>query len=295
MSRCHGALAVVLAALIGPAPAVAAPGLDSTNFVDVGDSVTDMLDTNALSFATMMMMGSAAIDAARPRPVGFRPPNTAVAPQTFSSPCPNGGQLRTTVVDADADGELSAGDRFATQFESCAIAGDVMTGRSEFVVAAHRFEGNNEITELDFRFKDLGSAAMRWNGAARAALRSDLQRGTEGFVATYLDLAVSRGPHRMRWSFSLDVVRPPFGNALATLAGTMRIDGLQVRLRQDEPFALAGDGFPREGQLTLSDDEGASLQVEAGRRRYTYRLYRAGRANPERPEATSQSRPYGAH
>jgi hypothetical protein len=295
MNRHPRALVAAFACLIGLAglaPAAAARGLDSTNFVDVGDSVTDMLDTSALSFATMMMMSSAAMDTARPRHAAFQPPQAAVAAPTFTSPCPNGGQLRTTVVDADADGELSAGDRFVTQFESCAIAGDVMTGRSEFVVTTHRFDGGNEITELDFRFKDLGSAAMRWNGAARAALRSNLQRGTESFVATYLDLAVSRGPHSMRWSFSLDVVRPPFGNALATLAGAMRIDGVPVRLRQDEPFALAGDGFPREGQLTLSDDEGASLQVEAGRRRYTYRLYRAGR---DTPDATSQSRPYGAH
>jgi hypothetical protein len=292
VNRDHGVLAAVLAGLISAAPAIAAPGLDSTNFVDVGDSVTDMLDTNALSFATMMMMGSAAVGTAPPRHAVFRPPNAAAAPRIFTSPCPNGGQLRTTVVDADADGELSAGDRFVTQFESCAIAGDVMTGRSEFVVAAHRFEGHTEITELAFHFKDLGSAAMRWNGAARAALRSDLQRSTESFTATYLDLAVSRGPHRMRWSFSLDVVRPPFGNALATLAGAMRIDGVPLRLRQDEPFALAGDGFPREGQLTLSDDQGASLQVEAGRRRYTYRLYRAGR---EKPDVVSESRPYGAH
>ena len=196
------------------------------------------------------------------------------------------------LVDADAGGDLSAGDRFVTLFESCAMAGDALTGRSEFLVAVHRFEGSTEITELAFRFKDMGAARMRWNGAARAALRTDLQRGTERFVVTYLDLAVSSGPRQMRWGFSLDVVRPPFGNALATLAGAMSIGDLHLRLYQDEPFALAGDGFPRAGQLTLSDGHGASLQVEAERRRYAYRLYRAGR---ETPDAASQSRPYGAH
>jgi hypothetical protein len=284
-------LAGAFASLIGIAPVAAAPGLNSTNFVEVGDSVTDMLDTTTLAFATMMM-GSAAAGTTRSRYAAFRLPEALVAPQSFATPCPNGGQIRTTIVDADADGDLSAGDRFVTLFESCAMASDVMTGRSEFVVVAHRFEGHTEITQLAFRFHDLGSAAMRWNGAARATLRTDLQRGTEHVVVSYLDLAVSSGPRRMRWRFDLDLVRPPFGQALVTLTGAMSIDGVQLRLRQDEPFALAGHGFPGAGQLTLSDDRGASLQVEAGRRRYGYRLYRAGR---ETPDAASQSRPYGTH
>ncbi len=291
MNPARRLLAGACAWLIGVAPVAAAPGLDSTNFVDIGDSVADMLDTTALSLATMMM-GAAAAGPVQSRHAVFRPPGVPVAPQTFATPCPNGGQIRTTIVDADADGDLSAGDRFITLFESCAMAGDVMTGRSEFVVAAHRYEGSTEVTELAFSFKEMGAAHMRWNGAARAVLRTDLLRGTEHVVVSYLDLAVSSGPRRMRWRFDLDVVRPPFGNALMMLAGAMSIDGLHLRLRQGEPFVLAGNGFPSAGQLMLSDDHGASLQVEAGRRRYSYRLYRAGR---ETPDAASQSRPYGAH
>ncbi len=171
------------------------------------------------------------------------------------------------------------------------IEGDTVSGHSEFVVAAHRFEGMNEITELDFRFDALGSAKMRWTGTARAALRSDLRRGTESYVVTYRDLAVTRGSHAMRWSFSVDMVRPPIGNQLAGVKGTMIVDGLALQLRQDEPFVIAVDGHPSSGQLTASDKQGARLQIEALRRRYAYRLFRASNGG-ETPDATSESKPY---
>jgi hypothetical protein len=284
-------LAAAFALLLGADHAGAAAGLDVSNFVDVGDTVTELLDTSALAWSTMMLDAGAA-STERARLATFRPPKPTAHAQTTHATCPGGGKVHTTIFDADADGELSAGDRFVTVFEACAIGGGSISGRSEFVVAAHRFEGSVELTELAFAFDDLGTVQMRWTGAARAALRSDLQRGTERYVVTYLDLAVARGAQRMRWSFALDVVRPPFGNALATLDGAMRVGELRLGLRQDEPFELAGDGHPRAGRLTLSDERGAQLLVEAGRRRYTYRLYRAG---SERPEAVSQSKRYGEH
>ena len=54
----------------------------------------------------------------------------------------------------------------------------------------------------------LRSAEMRSTDAAHAALRSDPQRGTQFQVLTYHDLAVTRGPHTVRGTFSVDMGRP---------------------------------------------------------------------------------------
>ncbi|MES2098248.1 MAG: hypothetical protein V4569_00360 [Pseudomonadota bacterium] len=271
--------------------AQAAPGLTTVNFVDIGDSVSQVLDTSGLAFSTMMM-GSAAM-LPSPRNASFGAPAKFARPEKFKRACPGGGEVTIDVLDADAGGDLSVGDRFKIDFKSCVIEGDTVSGHSEFVVAAHRFEGMNEITELDFRFDALGSAKMRWTGTARAALRSDLRRGTESYVVTYRDLAVTRGSHAMRWSFSVDMVRPPIGNQLAGVKGTMIVDGLALQLRQDEPFVIAVDGHPSSGQLTASDKHGARLQIEALRRRYAYRLFRASNGG-ETPDAASESKPYGS-
>lgn len=272
----------------------AAPGLAPDNFVDIGDSVSAMLDTSGLAFSTMMM-GSAAV-LPSPHNASFSAPAAPAVlarPQKFKKACPGGGEVMIDVLDADAGGDLSVGDRFKIDFKSCVVEGDIVSGHSEFVVAAHRFEGMNEVTELDFRFDALGSAKMQWTGAARAALRSDLRRGTESYVVTYRDLAVTRGSHAMRWNFSVDMVRPPIGNQLASVKGAMIVDGLSLQLRQDEPFVIAVDGHPRSGQVSASDKHGARLQIEALPRRYAYRLFLAGNGR-ETANATSESKPYGS-
>jgi hypothetical protein len=288
-----GAASAALALSLWLADAHAAPGLTTANFVDIADSVSQLLDTSGLAFSTMMMGSAATLPA--PRHASFGAPGVQAAlvrPQKFRSPCPGGGEVAIDVVDADAGGELSVGDRFKIEFRSCMVEGDTVSGRSEFVVAAHRFEGMNEITELDFRFDALGSAQMRWTGAARAALRSDLRRGTESCVVTYRDLAVMQGSHAMRWNFSVDMVRPPLGNPLASAAGAITVDGLTLQLSQDEPFVIGIDGHPRAGQLTARDRPGARLQIEALRRRFAYRLFRSGN-DGETADAASESKPYG--
>ena len=286
---CGAALAAALA--LGHADAKEAPALTSANFVDVGDNLTDMLNTSGLAFSTMVI-GTAATQEARPRRASLRLSAPPVDATTFESPCPGGGSVKASVRDADASGELSTNDRFVTLFQSCVIEGSVVTGRSEFVVAAHRFEGTVEVTELEFRFKDLGTSELRWTGPARVLLRTDLQRGTEHYVVSYRDLAVMRGSRGMRWNFSLEMVRPPIGNQVASVNGAMAIGDLHLQLRQDEPYAIPSNGFPRSGQLTASDERGARLQVEAGRWRYAYRLFRAGNRG-EVPDSASVSKPYG--
>jgi hypothetical protein len=197
-----------------------------------------------------------------------------------------------SVRDADASGDVSTGDRFMTAFEACVIEGSTVAGRSEFVVLDHRFEGSAETTELEFHFKGLGTTELRWSGSARVLLRTDLLRGTERYLVEYRDLAVQRGARGMRWNFGLEMVRPPIGNQVVSVNGAMTIGELHLQLQQDEPFVIPADGFARTGQLTASDAHGARLQVEAGRRRYAYRLFLAGN-DGERPDAASQSKPHG--
>jgi hypothetical protein len=279
-------------ALMPLAHAEAANGLSAANFVEVGDSVSEMLDTSALAFSTMLMDSAAMPPSMRTMNLGTVGAPPAPRLRAFKQPCPGGGRVDIVVLDNDASGDLSTRDRFKLDFGACAITGNVVSGHSEFVVVAHRFEGMSEITELEFRFKALGSAAMRWSGAAHAVLRSDLQRGTESYVVRYRDMTVTRGSHAMRWNFSVDMVRPPIGDQVASVEGGMTVDGLPLQLHQDEPFAIAADGQPRSGQVTAGDRHGARLQIEAMRRRYAYRLFGAKNAG-ELPDSVSQSKPYG--
>jgi len=282
-----------LTALLCSAAAADPTGLSASNFVDVADGVSEILDTNGFAFSTMLMgLGAPSVHNASLRESGPR----ALAPperRRFSMPCPGGGSAAVDVVDLDTDGALSVGDTFKARFDACVVDGNVVSGRSEFVVAAHRFEGRSEVTELDFRFIEMGSTQMRWTGAAHATLRSDLQRGTESYGVSYRDLAVARGPHAMRWNFSIDMVRPPIGQQLTSVKGAITVDGLPLALRQDEPFAIGPDGHPRSGVLTASDSYGARLQIDAQRRWFTYRFF-AARNSGESPDAASQSKPYGS-
>lgn len=284
--------AAALAVVLTIAQAQSTTGLSATNFVDVGDSVSEMLDTSGLAFSTMLM-DSASLQTPV-RDASFEAPGSAQAPrpQAFKKMCPGGGNVEVDVLDADASGDLSVRDRFKLIFGSCAIEGDVVSGRSEFIVAAHRFEGTNEITELDFRFNALGSRETRWTGAAHAMLRSDLQRGTESYVVTYRDLTVTRGSRIMRWNFSVDMVRPPIGDQVASVKGAMTVDGMRLELRQDEPFVIMANGHPSSGLVTANDRHGARLQIEALRRRYAYRFFGAANAG-DAPDTASQSKPYG--
>lgn len=272
------------------AHAQGSPGLSQANFSEVGDGITDMLNTSGLTFAALEV-GSAGGRAARPRLASFEPKAPDDATQTVENPCPGGGSVSISTTDADGSGDLSAGDHFATVFKSCAVDGGVMTGRSGFVVSAHRFEGSAEVVEFDFNCEDLGTADLRWSGLAHLVLRSDLKRGTEHYRVTYRDLAVTHGTRRMRWNFILDVVRPPLGSGVAGVDGEASIDGIHLTLRQDDIFVVSSSGLPASGQVTAYDDHGARLQVEAGRRRYAYRLFLAG--NPgAAPDAAAPGRPY---
>ena len=123
-------------------------------------------------------------------------------------------------------------------------------------------------------------------------LRTDLLRGTERFVVHYQDLSVTRRQQPMRWSFTLDVVRPPIGEQVARLDGAIALSGLWLMLKQDEPFVIAPSGFPRSGLLLATDTRGARLHVEAGRWRYAYRYFAPGNQG-ERPDSASQSRTHG--
>ena len=288
LGRCAGLAAAALLALGAQAKDA---GLTRANFAAVGDSVADMLDTSGLAFSTMVMVALAE-GTARPRAAAYLTPPPASA-QSIRLPCPGGGSLQASLRDVDGSGDLSAGDRLNTLFDACAMDGSVVTGRSELLVAAHRYEGGTEVTELELRFDELGTRDMRWSGAAHVELRSELQRGAERYVATYLDLAVRRPQGDMRWNFRLEVLRPPLGEQLASVDGAMSLGELHLRLHQDTPFLSGADGVARAGQLSASDERGARLEVEAVGRRYDYRLYRAGNDGAS-PDAAAAGRPFGS-
>jgi hypothetical protein len=264
--------------------------LDEHNFVDTGDAIAEVVSNSGVAFSTMALWS-----AAETRP-GVRTAAFKAAPKVrdFDVPCPGGGHASGTIRDSDRSGDLSRRDRFVTVFQGCVIDGQPMSGQGEFVVTDHRYEGMTEFTDLDFRFEGMGSDRLRWTGLARVSLRSDLHRGTDTYVVHYKDLSVKSGEHDMRWDFSFELVRPPIGEQVAALNGSLTVDGMRLRLRQDDRFVMRGDGIPTRGQLSASDEHGARMEVEAGRWRYAYRLYRAGNTGVL-PDSSSQSQPHGGH
>lgn len=282
----------VLAAGLAPCAAQAETpaGLTPANYVGIADAVSTILDTSSLAYSTMMI-GALAPAEARSWPAGARPAAQAPEARSVETACPDGGSAQVSLWDGDGDGELSPGDHVSSVFSSCSIGAAVLAGRSDFVVAGHRYEGGVEVTELEFRFQNFGTAALRWTGPARTVLRTDERRGTEMQVVTYRDLEVTSGSRRMRWNFTLDMVRPPIGSMVAAATGALSIGKLPLDLRQDEPFVIAEDGFPRSGRLTAADTKGARLQLEAGGERWDYRLFRAGNFGKV-ADSSSQSEPY---
>ncbi len=282
----HGLLAC---GLVAAGVAHGSTGLDDGNFVDTADVLAEVVSNSGVAFSTMTLWTGADT---RPsvRTAAFKAaPDSGV--REFDVPCPGGGHAVGTIRDADRSGDLSRRDRFVTVFKECTVDGQAMNGQGEFVVSGHRYEGMAEFTELDFHFEGLGSDRLRWTGNARVSLRSDLRRGTDVYTVHYKDLSVKSGEHEMRWNFTFDLVRPPIGEQVAALNGSLTVDGMHLKLHQDDRFAMRGDGIPRSGQLSATDDHGARLEIEAGRWRYDYRLYRAGNTGVL-PDSSSKSQPH---
>ncbi|RQP24928.1 hypothetical protein [Piscinibacter terrae] len=272
--------------------ALAAPpdlaALSDANFVDTGDALADIVSQSGLALSTMSMW-NAGLDQAGPMRAAFQLKTRSGPTHRFTLPCPGGGSAIGTIRDADGSGDLSRRDTFVTEFDHCMTDGETATGRGEFTVAAHRFEGHVEITELDFRFDAMGTPSLRWTGTAHLTLRSDLHRGTEVYTVRYRDLAVQGAGRDMHWNFTLELVRPPIGDTVVALNGPLSIGPMPLRLRQDWRFVMRAQGLPRDGQLTAIDTQGARLEIEAGRRVYAYRFYQAGNGG-WMPDASSQSR-----
>ena len=279
-------VALLVAATLAAGTASAA-GLTPANYVEVGDTIVDMLDTSVLAFSTMLMSQA---DATRPVLASYVV--TAAHTQSFSMSCPGGGTIGSSMADRDASGDVSVRDRFVTVFHACRIDNETLTGSSEFVIAANRTLNGVETTELEFRFRHLGSDAMRWDGTARAVLRSDLKSGAEQYTVTYQDMAVARGARAMRWRFTLATQHPPLGDHTARIDGSLTLEHELVQMVQNDPFVIAPGGKPRAGLLTATDADGDRLEVEAGRLLYRYRYYARGNRG-DTPDSQSQSKPHG--
>jgi hypothetical protein len=263
--------------------ALAAAGLTRGNYVEVADTIVDMLDPSPLVFSTLLLGRSGA-----PQPVSLATGRT----QAFSTPCPGGGSVAASVADRDASGDVSVQDRFVTVFNACRVDAEVISGSSDFVITASRSLNGVETTELAFRFHHLGSRAMRWDGSARVVLKSDLKTGAEHYVVTYQDLAVTRGTQATRWNFTLETHRPPLGDHTALVTGSMTLNHAVLQMVQDDPFVIAPGGRPRAGLLTATDAAGDRVEIEAGSRRYDYRFFARGNRGGA-PDSRSQSRPHG--
>jgi len=276
-----------LAAATSPIAVTAAPALTPSNYVETADTIVDMFATSGLAFSTTLL---GLQHDGRPQRALFTLPPISPRSQAFEMPCPGGGSISGTMSDRDGTGDLSVQDRIVTSFNSCRIEDDVVSGRSDMRVTAHRDEGPVEVTELEFRFTNLGTDLLRWSGPAHVVLRAHRLTGSEHYVVTYRDLAVRRNGQAHRWSFQLELRRSPIGEQTASFTGGITIAGLPLRLKQDDPFAIARDGVPASGRMTAADPAGARLQVEAGRRRYAYRYF-SPLNGTERPDSTSHSRP----
>ena len=285
----------LLAAFWAPCTRAAAPpgpGLTVANYVEAADTLVDTLNTSTVAFTTMML-GRVGDEGPSLRSTSFSAPATPPMTEAFDTPCPGGGSVSGRVSDADESGDLSVHDRFVTVFKACKVGTEVISGSSEFTVTAHRVDNKGETVELAFRFHHLGSASMRWNGAATAMLRTDDKTGATHYAVTYRDLVVDRGAHTYRWRFTLDEVIPPIGDHVARIDGTMHYDNAPLRLVQDDAFVLSPAGLPRSGRITAIDADRDRLRIEAVPGRYRYRLFLKTNLT-DTPDSASESQPHAA-
>jgi hypothetical protein len=274
------------AAATAPTAGAAAAGLTLANYVDAADTLVDVVQTRSFTFSALML--GRLDDAAQPRLASLTALPDAPRSETTHMPCPGGGSVTGRITDRDASGSMSVQDRFVTVFNACHIGDEVMSGSSEFTITAHHFNGKVETTELQFRFKSLGSEAMRWTGQATALVQIDDKTGAERYTVNYRDLAVTRGTHAYRWTFTVEERRPPLGEHTVRINGTMTFEQAPLQLVQEEPFVLNVHGVARSGSLTATDPQGDRVQVDATPRRYRYRYFDHGNVGSA-PDAMSQS------
>jgi hypothetical protein len=281
-------VAALVTSLAWAEPAHPPGPLTADNFSDVADAVLETLDTSAMTLSTLML---GQIDIPPRHPWLARIMSPIAHARSFNLDCPRGGSVKGRLADRDRSEDLSERDRFVTTFSQCQFeTGDPVGGRSEFVVTAHRLEGPFDVTELDCRFDELGTQALRWSGPASVVLHTDMRSGAERRVTTYRNLTARRGTLTYGWTLSVDTQYSPLGDYTARIDGTLTAPGLgPLTLRQDEPFTVGADGSPRTGRLTVTAVQGGRLRLEANGTGYGIAYF--GKDNPgDVPDAQSTRR-----
>jgi hypothetical protein len=287
---CHPLLYVgVLAASLAQAETARPPDpLTADNFGDIADAVLETLDTGALTLSTSMV---GQIDIPPRHPWLAKIFSPIAHARSFHLDCPRGGSVKGKLADRDNSQDLSERDRFVTTFNQCRFeTGDAVDGRSEVVVKEHRLEGSLDITELDCRFNELGTQALRWSGPASVVLNTDMKTGSERRVVTYRDLTARRGNQAYRWTLNADMRYNPFGAYTAQVNGTLTAPKLgPLRLIQELEFVVEADGSPRSGRLVVIAPQGERIRLEATSSGYAISFF--GKDNPgETPDAQSARR-----
>jgi hypothetical protein len=258
--------------------AAAAPGphLTKSNFKEVGDAITDLLDMRMLAMAHLVISQRNPVPA--PHRASFGRREQPAQDIAFETDCAAGGSVTGTIIDSDADGTVSPGDRFATSFHGCRFDadGEAYTGRSGFTVSRHVTDETDELTEFHYRFDDFGTESLRWAGAAHVAFQSNRRTGGDHVVVDYIDLTVQRRARAWLWNVRFDIWRSPVGDRTTSMSGALSLGRLSLKLAQIEPFFSPRGATPQAGLLTANDTEGNLLHVDASESRDRYRYFRHG-------------------
>jgi hypothetical protein len=184
--------------------------------------------------------------------------------------CPDGGTVTATHVDADLDGEPSAGDQLRFVFEGCADGDVVVDGSISFVINAFSEPtpgvwSTNVSATVDLQFR---VAILTYHVDLVASVVAD--RDAEGTVTMRLvfsDLEL-RGPRRSLSSaepITTDATVEDDGDYTVSTTGAVESSRLggTVSWTTQATFVGVGHGWPSQGVLLIEGAGESTIRLTA--------------------------------
>lgn len=173
---------------------------------------------------------------------------------------------------------VTPGDSIEVIFQSCVLAGETFTGSALFTVRSYRADSTSVSSTIDIAFRQFGSATLRLNGAASFTwLDASTSETTR---VSFLGLTATTPQGSRSWYHTVESILSSSGNERVSLSGFVQVGGQFYRLTQLTPFDIDTSGRPYSGRLSLTDAQGARVEIQATATRFVYSYYAPGATTP---------------
>lgn len=274
------AAAALLAACGGGGGDSPAPAFDAANYVAVAEPVTETVQASVgvgtlLNEALVQGPPAEGPTALHQRPALEQP--TVLRP--VSEPCADAGSLDGNVDDADANGQLSAGDSASLSSNGCVVRGVPIGGGLTLRVNGYAYTPTPyaESADVAVGFVGLSAAGNTLNGGA--TLNGSVNDAQGELTLRFTDTALATPNHSALLNYSVRFVGSrALGVGTESFDGALRLDGRDYTLAQIVPFTLDSEGLSPGGTLELREAQGARLRIVAGTTNFIYQYFAPGNA-----------------